>query len=117
MSDAATLPSRFQALAAFGLRNMLELCKTVRVTAIGTGNPMLHDKRSTAAELMAVAAFERIAGLPIVPARRQAADPFRRCSIAQSAQEQRCRFGRGCRSGRRASRRGIVNLVCRPNEK
>jgi hypothetical protein len=68
MSHTAAPPRRFEALSGLGLRDMLDLCEALGVAAFGTRNPMLDDERSAAYKLVSVAAGERIAGLPIVPA-------------------------------------------------
>jgi hypothetical protein len=115
MAHATASPRRVEALSAFGLRNALELCKALGITAFGTRNPMLDDKRSAAYESMSMAARERIAGLPIVPAGRQAGDSLHLRSKVQSAQERGCRLGVSDRSDERRIGRCIVSLAYRAN--
>jgi hypothetical protein len=61
MRNVSTLPRRFETVAAFDFRRLLEPRKTIRITALRARHPMKNDKGSAACELMSKTAAERIA--------------------------------------------------------
>jgi hypothetical protein len=117
MPHAAAPPRRFEASPAVRLRYTVELCKALGISAFGTRNPMLNDKRSAAYKLMPTATRERIAGLPIVPTGRQAGNSLRLCSMLQPVQERGCRLAFSDRGDKRRISRRIVELVYSANKR